>query len=118
MASGEAIPDLGQRRLVVTTASCVKGVRVRVTKVRRALMSVYDMCSVGHRVVFDIGDGVDMSYVLHKKTGQTIKPELRNRTWDLDVQVVPYAESTALLEKIVGERNGQLCPFQRQAPRL
>ena len=59
-----------------------------------------------------------MSYVLHKKTGQTIKPELRNRTWDLDVQVVPYAESTALLEKTVGERNGQLCPFQRQAPRL
>ena len=117
-ASGEAIPDLGRRRLVVTTAGCVKAVRVRVTRVRRALMSVYDMCLAGHRVVFDIEDGVDMSYVLHKKTGQTIKPELRNRTWDLDVEVVPYVESTVLFEKIVKESNGQLCPFQRQAPRL
>ena len=43
-ASGEAIPDLGLRRLVVTTAGSVKAVRARVTKVRRALISVYDMC--------------------------------------------------------------------------
>ncbi len=73
-ASGEAIPDLGRRRLVVTTAGSVKAVRARVTKVRRALISVYDMCMAGHRVVFDMEDGVDMSYVLHKKTGQKIKP--------------------------------------------
>ena len=104
-ASGESIPDLGRRRLVVTT-------------VRRALISVYDMCMAGHRVVFDIGDGVDMSYVLHKKTGQKIKPVLRSRTWDLDVEVVPYAESTVVLEKIAKESSGQLAPFQRQAPRL
>ena len=54
-ASGEAIPDLGRRRLVVTTAGSVKAVRVRVTKVRRALISVYDMCLAGHRAVFDRG---------------------------------------------------------------
>ena len=117
-ASGEAIPDLGLRRLVVTTAGSVKAVRARVTKVRRALISVYDMCRTGHRVVFDMEDGVDMSYVVHKKTGQTIKPVLRSRTWDLDVEVVPYAESTVVLEKIAKESSGQLAPFQRQAPRL
>ena len=64
-ASGEAIPDLGRRRLVVTTA-----VRARVTKVRRALIRGYDMRLTGHQVVFDMEDGVDMSYVLHKKTAR------------------------------------------------
>ena len=102
----------------MTTAGSVKAVRARVTKVRRALISVYDMCLAGHRFVFDIEDGVDMSYVLHKKTGQTIKPVLRSRTWDLDVEVVPYAELTVVLEKIAKESSGQLAPFQRQAPRL
>ncbi len=117
-ASGEAILDHGRRRLVVTKAGSVKAVRARVTKVRRALISVYDMCLAGHRVVFDIEDGVDMSCVLHKKTGQKIKPVLRSRTWDLDVEVVPCAESTVVLEKIAKESSGQLAPFQRQAPRL
>ena len=78
-------------------------------------MSVYDMCLAGQRGLLDIEDSVDMSYVLHKKTGQTIKPELRSRTWDLDVEVVPFVESTVLFEKIVKGSNGQLFPFQRQA---
>ena len=34
------------------------------------------------------------------------------------MEVVPYAESTAVLEKIAKESSGQLAPFQRQAPRL
>ena len=42
---------------------------------------------------------------------------LRSRTWDLDVEVVPYAESTVVLEKIAKVSSGQLAPFQRQAQR-
>ena len=81
-------------------------------------MSLYDMCQAGHRVVYDMEDGVDMSYVLHKKTGLKIKLVLRSRTCDLDVEGAPHAESTVVLEKIAKESSGQLAPFQRQAPRL
>ena len=51
------------------------------------------MYMAGHRVVFDRDEfGNDISHAVHKETGQTAKSTLRNRTWDLDVKLIPCSD--------------------------
>ena len=52
-ATGQPIADEGQRSLLVEVAGVVRGIRARVTPVRRPLLSVYDLGATGHRVVFE-----------------------------------------------------------------
>lgn len=99
---------------MVVADGSVRGVKARVTKVSRALMSVYDMCASGHAVVFDLNGGKYASYVLHKESGRTFRPILRNTTWDLDVQVVPFSEMQWARDAMRAGGD-QLASFQRQA---
>ena len=137
-ATGETISDEGQRKLMVQTGGTLRGIKGRVTGVRRPLLSVFDMVKSGHRVVFEQDQhGNDISHAVHIESGKTVKFTQRQRTWDLDVSVVPASEVVEMSKKLVKELPGppaaplcsvgtcsscgqqrdkvRFCPFGRQA---
>ena len=60
---------------------------------------------------------MDASRAENKQTGEVTRFVLRNRCWDIDVDVVPPNEVSAALEKRSKQVNAlQLAPFSRQAP--
>ena len=63
-AFGGQMPDWGTRALVGTVgeSGTMRGMKARVAKVVRPLLSVFEMVESGHRIVFD-SDG---SYAEHK----------------------------------------------------
>ena len=70
----------------VGKSSTVRGLKARVAKVVRPLASVFEMVESGHRVVFD-SEG---SFAEHKGTGVRTAFRARNRSYELDLNVVPY----------------------------
>jgi len=80
--------------------------------VKKALVSVHDMVKAGHRVVFDVEDGVDVSHAFHKTTGEKTKFILRNNCWDLDVDIIPFKD----LAKVPGlqDRATTVCSLDGQ----
>ena len=95
-AFGGTMPDLGTRALVGTVGSTgtVRGMKARVAKVVRPLLSVFEMVESGHRVVFD-SDG---SYAEHKTTGCKTPFRVRNRSYELDLNVVPHGKLNKKLQ--------------------
>ena len=66
-ASGDPIPNLGEKRFVGTTDEDIsRKLTAQVADVNTPLLSVRKMMQSGHRVVFD-GDG---SYIEDKETGE------------------------------------------------
>ena len=90
-ATSQAVVDLGEKRVLVSSQGVVRGLKGRSVDVSKMLLSVYDMCKAGHRVVFDL----DGSFAEHKTTGQKTNFILRNNTWDLDLEIVPYTQAKA-----------------------
>ncbi len=76
---------------------------------KRMLVSMYDLCAGGHRVVFDLGP--EGSYAIHKETGEKTEFERNGRTWDMAMKLVPFSEMRHAVE---GEKVS-LSPLQRQA---
>ncbi|CAK0910355.1 unnamed protein product, partial [Prorocentrum cordatum] len=96
-ATGEPIPDEGQRELMAQTGGALRGIRARVTGVRRPLPSVFDLVKSGHRVVFEQDQhGNDISHAVHIESGKTARFTRRHRTWDLDASIVPAKEVTQM----------------------
>ena len=92
-ATGEPISDEGQRKLLVEAGGELRGIRSRVAAVRRPLMAVYDMVHSGHRVVFERdAEGRDISHAVHIATGRRVTFTPRQRTWDLDVDIIPACD--------------------------
>ena len=55
---------------------------------------MYDMCSAGHRVVFDMPlHGADLSRAENKGRTETTTLKLRNRVWESEVKMIPKAET-------------------------
>ena len=93
-ASNEQVTEEGARRILTTVNGTPKGLNMRVMKVSKALMSVYDMVQAGHCVVFDSKpDGTDSSYALHKEAGAVTPFTLRNRVWEISCNVVPHKDA-------------------------
>ncbi|CAK0840427.1 unnamed protein product, partial [Prorocentrum cordatum] len=130
-ATGEPIPDEGQRKLMVQTGGALRGIRARVMGVRRPLLSVLDLVKSGRRVVFEQGQrGNDISHAVHIESGKTVRFARRQRTWDVDVSIVPAKEVTQMSQTLVRElplcsvegcrgcnklqEKKRLCPFGRQ----
>ena len=97
VANGRRIPDLGQRTLRLhSEEETPRAIRTRVADVFRPLLAVYDLCKTGHRVVFDFEFDAsgqlqrDNSHLFHKETSNSTALTLKNRTWDLGVDVLPY----------------------------
>ena len=72
-ATGETISDEGQRKLMVQTGGTLRGIKGRVTGVRRPLLSVFDMVKSGHRVVFepDIHETSNLATHIHVSRTRT-----------------------------------------------
>ena len=64
--------------------------------VKKILVSVYDPCATGHRVVFDLGP--EGSYAVHKETGEKTEFERTGRTWDMVMKQVPFKEMKSAAE--------------------
>ena len=115
-ATGEVVRDRGVKHLVADIGGKVRVARGRVVPgVAKNLMSVYDMCTSGHRVVFELGeDGSDRSYITHRPTGSQTPMHLRNRVWELDLDVAPYSQIQSVLPSSDVCMQELLCPFQGQ----
>ena len=116
------MPDLGTRALVGTVGNTntVRGMKARVAKVVRPLLSVFEMVESGHRVVFD-SDG---SYAEHKTTGCKTPFRVRSRSYELDLNVVPYGKLNKKLQvksldlAAVHNSDGNTSGGRRQRPRV
>ena len=68
-ATGEPIPNMGERRLpLATVEGSLRAMTFQAAQVAKPLGSVDRICEAGHLVVFD-SDG---SYILNKTTGESI----------------------------------------------
>ena len=95
-AFGGQTPDMGTRALIGTvgSSSTVRGLKARVAKVVRPLASVFEMVESGHRVVFD-SEG---SFAEHKASGVRTAFRARNRSYEMDLNVVPYGKLAKRLQ--------------------
>ena len=81
------------------------------TDVKRMLLAVYDLCAAGHRVIFDLEEG---SRAEHKATGEVTPFVLRGKSWEMDLEVLPYASGSAVAAEIEKETE-RLCPLEGPA---
>eukprot|EP00971_Amphidinium_carterae_P333931 6468960-Amphidinium_carterae.1 len=107
-ATGQPIKDLGVSHVYGRTRDGRRHcVRARRAKVAKGLISVHDLLATGHKVVFeqDQSTGIDMSCAIHQQSGKIIPFELRNRVWDVVLDIDGEQAETAPM----------LAPFVRQA---
>ena len=114
-ATGQTVKEQGSRRLLGTMNGSLRGVKAKVLKVQRPLLSVFDMVEAGHKVIFEKVDGVDMSRCENLTSGEVAPFVVRNRCWDLDVDVLPAGDASAALRRMNDNNVPQLAPFIRQA---
>ena len=83
------------------------------------MLSVYDMCKAGQMVVFDFdSDGNDRSHSIHKATDEKTKFQLRNKVWELDMEVEPHDLAKKIATKILDDQKQQSKKVQEEAARL
>eukprot|EP00971_Amphidinium_carterae_P046144 908413-Amphidinium_carterae.2 len=107
-ATGQSIKDLGMSHVYGRSKDGRRQcVRARRAKVAKGLISVHDLLATGHKVVFeqDPSTGIDMSCAIHQASGKIIPFELRNRVWDVVLDVEEGESGAAPM----------LAPFLRQA---
>ena len=93
-ATGDRVNDDGHQRILGTVDGRIRGLNMRVDRVRKSFMSVYDMCLAGHRAVFGVAeDGTDLSRAEKKQTGEKTTFKLRNHVWELEVKSTPTAQN-------------------------
>ncbi|CAK0798994.1 unnamed protein product, partial [Prorocentrum cordatum] len=120
-AAGENIWDRGERRLLCRADGRLRGLRARACKVNKPLLSVYDMCKAGQMVVIDFdSNGSDRSHSIHKATGEKTNFQLRNRVWELDLEVVPQDDQKQQSKKVQDEaaKLQDLRPFEGQVRQM
>ena len=79
--------DEGQRTLLgATRDGQVRAVRARVADVRKGLISIHDLVSTGHRVVFDDHE----AFCLHKESGRRTEFKVTGHSYDLELAVFPF----------------------------
>ena len=123
-ATSEKVLDRGVRCMAAKVGGEVRFAKCRVVdNIANNLMSVYDMCASGHRVVFDIDPGgQDLIYIEHVPSGIRLPMKFRNRVWEVELDVLPY-DRDCDSESYTRAASGALCPlaeeyFHRRARRL
>ena len=112
-ATGQAVIDQGSTNIIVSTNGEVRGLNMRRLETSKPLLSVYDMCKAGQKVVFEIADnGADMSHSVCRHSGKVTRFTLRNNVWDLDVTAIPFNASKLYASN---DSTRYLCPFPGQA---
>ena len=91
-ANGTPIVDLGRQEIsgkTDTQGTKVRGLKFRVADVGRPLLAVIDLVEKRKRVVFDMDDaGRNISYIEDKVTHEHTPIGLRNRTFEMKMEVV------------------------------
>jgi hypothetical protein len=115
-ASGHTVIDQGRRDVYVAMQGTQKMMRMRVLDTTKPLISVYDLCRTGHRVVFEIDDeGNDLSHAVSRRFPHPpLKFVRRNNVWDLDVSPIPHSANEKFFETNGQSIQRYLCPFQGQ----
>ena len=69
----------------------------QVANVNKVLASVSALVDAGHRVIFDRCDktGVDLSFIVHKKSGESIRMKRERNVWTVDTYVDPDDEGNS-----------------------
>ena len=84
-------PETEGRRTLGLTDGCF--VRADVAAdLSKNLMAVAHLCDSGHRVVFDNEEGY---YAVHKKTGRRMCFQRTNNVFDVELDVLPFAQAPA-----------------------
>ena len=105
--------DQVSTNIIVSTNGEVRGLNMRRLETSKPLLSVYDMCKAGQKVVFEIADnGADMSHSVCRHSGKVTRFTLRNNVWDLDVTAIPFNASKLYTSN---DSTRYLCPFPGQA---
>ena len=96
-ATGEAIPEKGDRHLMVRcpTAETQNVIRSTVAGVAKNLLAVVDLVDAGHEVKFSRED----SYIKNENPGQKIQMVRNQRNYEVEFEVVPYTEAQAQISK-------------------
>ena len=108
-ATGAKILDRGQKRLLTRHDGLLKGIKGRSMDVKKMLISAYDLCETGHTVTFDLGPGG--SCAENKAIGERTPFALNGRTWDLEFDIVAFADA----QKALKSEPPVLCALERQA---
>ena len=58
----------------------------------------------------------DLSHAEKKLTGERTYFKLHKRVWELEVKIIPKAETEDILTKMQGQSVEELCPFEGQVP--
>ena len=91
--------DQEKLQILETVDGKVRGLDMRVAQVKKSLTSVYDTWAAGHRVVIDF-DSNRRDHAENKLTGERTYFKLRNRVWELEVKIIPKAETEDILTKM------------------
>ena len=123
VASGAEIKDEGCRTVVAINNSALRGAQGRIANVHKNLTAVYDMMQAGHRIVFDLdSEGNDISHALHKESKMETPFIPTGRTWEMELEVVPYKIAQQFLGKQSKSSSSSssvpLSPFSRQPRRV
>ena len=82
---------------------------MRVAQVKKSLTIVYDMCAAGLRVAVDFDSNKrDLSHAENKLAGEGTYFKWRNRVWELEVNIIPKAETKDILTKMQEQNVEQL----------
>ena len=111
-ASNHPIIDQGSRGLVgyFGGSKSARGVRFRVGGIRKPLLCAAEMVDAGYRVVLDQDNGIDKSHMINKKTGEVSSLVRSGKIYNMEMDVLPYAEAVEVMRKFQKPRPG----FQRQ----
>ena len=89
-ANGSRIPNEGETDLSFEDKDGIKhSWCFQVAEVNKVLASVSSMVDTGHRVVFDKDEvtGMDLSFIICKKTGSSVKMKRERNVWIIDAFV-------------------------------
>lgn len=115
-ATGHLVVDKGYQGVVGAVDGVIRAMEMRIARVQKPPVSVYDMCKAGHRVVCDIdSNGTDQSYALNLKTGEKTIFKLRSRIRELDMRVIPVRQTAEVLQR--ESKPQDLCPLGGQIRR-
>ena len=98
-ANGAEICDEGTQKLVGRMigkggTSIDKGLKVRVCRVEKGLAAVSEIVDAGHTVVF----GKHRSFIRNESTGEELEVARRNKIFEFDMEVLPFAEARHRLD--------------------
>ncbi len=108
IANGDAIPNLGQKRMaVMTPEGTLRGYSSQVADVSRPLLAVRQQLATGHAVCFGLGENGEDHLIINRLTGEINRMRDDGVNYLQDFLVVP-PDAVAQLAANTGQDFGRL----------